>query len=86
MENLKSPLIVGTGTGQIALGLKESAEIVQAASGIGMLGPQHLLPDRQGPLIVGTGTGQIALGLKESAEIVQASILKFFCLDRFRKA
>ena len=48
-------LIVGLGPSQVALGLEESAEIVEAVGGIGMLWPQHLLPDGQGTLIVGLG-------------------------------
>jgi hypothetical protein len=72
MENLKSALIVGLGTSQIALGTEESAETVEAEGGIGMLWSKHLLPDGQGALTVGLSTSQVALGTEESAEIVEA--------------
>jgi hypothetical protein len=43
--------------------LKEIAEIVEAAGGIGMLGTKHLLPDRQGPLQVGARLYQLSTGI-----------------------
>ena len=35
-------------SGEIALGLKQACEVVEARRGQGMLGPERLLADRQG--------------------------------------
>ena len=45
-KDMTGTLKVGFGPGQVALGLQETAEIIEAAGGVGMLWPQHLLPDR----------------------------------------
>ena len=39
----QGPLVVGPGPGQVALGLEQQAQVVQARGGVGVLGPQHLL-------------------------------------------
>jgi hypothetical protein len=49
LEDPQRPLIVGPCPGQVALGLEQYTQAVQAQGRIGVLRPQHRLPDRQGP-------------------------------------
>ena len=39
LADRQGPLVVGPGPGQVALGLEQSAQVVQAAGGVGVLGP-----------------------------------------------
>jgi hypothetical protein len=51
---------------QIALGLKQEGEVVEARRRIGMLGAEHLLPDRQCALEERPRPRQVALVLKQA--------------------
>ena len=70
----KGALQVGPGPGQVALGVEERAEIVQAVWRYrDARGPSTCSRIARARSIVGLGPGQVALGVEESAEIVQAA-------------
>ena len=58
--------------GEVALGLKQAGEVVEARRRIGMLGAERLLADRQRALEERPRAGEVALGLKQDGEVVEA--------------
>src|SRR5208337_3347531 len=61
-----------TRPGKVALGLKQTREVVEARRRIGMLGAERLLADRQRALQKRTRPDKVALGLKQKGEVVEA--------------
>ena len=58
---------------KIALGLKQTREIIDAFCRIGMIGSEHLLcKDFQGAPIEPPRADEIALGLKQTGEVIEA--------------
>ena len=55
---------------EVALGLKQIGEVVEARRRIGMLGAERLLADRQRALIERPRPREVALGLKQDGEVV----------------
>jgi len=53
------------------LGAVQFGEVFQRLRDIGVIGPEHVLPDRQGPLIERLGIGVAGLCLVECGQIVQ---------------
>ena len=58
--------------GEVALVLKQEGEVVEARGGLGMLGAERLLADRQRPFVERPRAGEVALGLKQAGEVVEA--------------
>src|SRR5262249_11384744 len=57
---------------EVPLGLKQASEVVEVRGRIGMLGTEHLLPDRQRALVERPSARKVALVLKQVSEIVEA--------------
>ena len=57
---------------EVALGLKQAGEVVEAKRGIGMVGAERFLIDRQRALIERPRSFEVAQVLKQQGEIVEA--------------
>jgi hypothetical protein len=63
----------GRAGGQLALGLEQEGQVVEALGGGGVVGPQHPLADLQGALEERPGGGQLALVLEQAGQVVEAA-------------
>ena len=72
LADRQRPLVERPRAGEVALGLKQAGEVVEARGGRGMLGAERLLVDRQRPLVERPRAGEVALGVKQAGEVVEA--------------
>ena len=73
LTNGQGALVVGPGSGVVALGFQQCAQVIEAVGSIGVERAECLLTNDQGALVVGFGSGELALAIQQSAQVIKAS-------------
>ena len=73
LTNRQGALVIGLGSGVVALGFQQCAQVIEALGSIGVERAERLLTNGQGALEVGPGSGVVGDTIQQCAQVIKAS-------------